>query len=448
MKISVADNNLHAKTATDRLAKRLLSPFCGMNTHINFVSHETREPRLLTAGGELTGVHLLQGLPKSRPGIHHIGGSGTYLNEVLIKTLGETVERYSQLVAEVSGQHKIIFATYDEMRQRNENVIEPSKLNFFSDAQLAQEKFPFEAFQAYRPMSWVKAFSLTTSKNVWVPAQLLFVGYTIKRKEGEPWVFSSVTTGTASHTKPHFALRNALLELTQLDSAMGHWYTDTIAPMIEWDERTQAVKKYIQETMPSHALMPKFFWIKNVDLLDFTIACVFETQDIPKVAVGLGADTCLNNAIRKAYLEAAGVVALSKLILLDKDLSAAVKSFDVKRAYNLDTNVGYYACGGNYTQFKDRFNEVHRVKTSDLPEDVPKQEHNDIHQLINKFTSSGKNLFYLDVTAAEAKEVGFSVARVWSPDTLSLCLPSAPPSAHPRFKAYGGVTHVAPHPYP
>ena len=448
MKISIIDNNLHIRTATDQLAKKLLSPFCGMNTHINFVSHETKEPRLLTAGGELTGVHLLQGLPKSRPGIHHIGGSGTYLNEALIKTLGETIERYSQLVAEVNSQHKIVFATYHEMHNRNEDIIDSKKLNFFSDEQFSLEKFPFQKFQENKPMGWVKAFSLTQKKNIWVPAQLLFVGYTIKRQEGEPWIFSSVTTGTAAHTTPQLALRSALLELTQLDSAMGHWYTNTQAPLIQFDERTRIVEKYILETLPVHAVMPKFFWIKNADLSDFTIACVFETSGIPKVAVGLGADTSLNDAICKAYLEATGVVALSKIILIDKELSLAVKSFDEKHAYNLDTNVGYYACGKNYAKFKDRFDDSFCIKASDLPADLSRLEYSDIQCLTEKFTCLGKDLFYLDMTASEAKTLGFSVARVWSPDTLSLCLPSAPPITHMRFKAYGGVTHVAPHPYP
>ena len=68
--------------------------------------------------------------------------------------------------------------------------------------------------------------------------------------------------------------------------------------------------------------------------------------------------------------------------------------------------------------------------------------------LINQFISTGKELLYLNLTTHEAKELGFVVTRVWSPDSLSLCLPSMVQKAHARFQAYGGVKHVHPHPYP
>ncbi|MEO3807282.1 hypothetical protein [Nonomuraea sp. B1E8] len=57
-------------------------------------------------------------------------------------------------------------------------------------------------------------------------------------------------------------------------------------------------------------------------------------------------------------------------------------------------------------------------------------------------------MLYADLTTRDARALGFTVARVWSPDTLSACLASAPPAAHPRFAAYGGIVRNDPHPYP
>jgi len=59
-----------------------------------------------------------------------------------------------------------------------------------------------------------------------------------------------------------------------------------------------------------------------------------------------------------------------------------------------------------------------------------------------------KELIHMDLTTTEANALGLVVSRVWSPNTLSLSLPSSVPSQHPRFKAYGGITHDALHPYP
>jgi len=68
--------------------------------------------------------------------------------------------------------------------------------------------------------------------------------------------------------------------------------------------------------------------------------------------------------------------------------------------------------------------------------------------LIAAFKETGKELAFLDLTTPDIADLGFRVARVWSPDTLSLSLPSAAPVLHPRFRAYGGVIRESPHPYP
>lgn len=446
MKIKIIDNAHHLRTPTKKLVRRLLSPLCGLNTNINFISHESTEPNILTAGAELTGVHIIQGLTtKHRPGSHHIGGSGSYHDEVLIKVVGETIERYSQMIAEKNDKYPIIFASYREMLKRNEAILSPEKLQFFSAEQTKQNEFPFQVFSETSPLSWIRAYSLISKQNIWVPAQLIYVGYKIRHQQGEPWLFSAVTTGTASHTNPTDALRNAILELTQIDTAMGHWYTETKAVAIEFDNRIKIFSDYIKSTLPATTPIPQFFWLKNADLGDFTIACVFESKSIPAVAVGLGSDTRLMHAMQKAYLEAIGVVALAKLVLINKSLSAELGN---KPIFDLDTNVALYGKGMHNTIFKKKFNSSHTLPASQLPKDVARENLDDLKYLIDKYTSTGKELLFFNLTCSEAKELGFCVSRVWSPDTLSLCLPSAVQKAHTRFQAYGNVSHVTPHPYP
>jgi hypothetical protein len=68
--------------------------------------------------------------------------------------------------------------------------------------------------------------------------------------------------------------------------------------------------------------------------------------------------------------------------------------------------------------------------------------------LIDAFWKTGNELIGLDLTTGDVRDLGFRVVRLWSPDLLSLPLPSAPPLLHPRFNSYGGATDGAPHPYP
>jgi len=446
--ITITNTQNGLKGNTDRLLQRMLDPLCGMNPQISCIDHAHGEPSVLTMGADLCGAHILQKLPPPKRGSQHIGGSGIHLEEALIRTLGETVERYSQLVAELECQHKIIFASFDQMLKRKAVVIPAEKLNFFSSQQFARDYFPFQDFTTDKPISWVQAESFISREKVWIPAQMLFVGYKIKHDLDEPWLSAAVTTGTAAHTSPLLALRNALLELIQIDSAMGHWYSNAKAIGIEFDDRTRPLERVLMKCAKFAQLKPSFYWLDNPDLAGISVACVFRKVNLPKVAIGLGIDTCLVDAMYKAFLEAIGVFNLSKLVLLEEKFKVDKDDVDPANFYDFDANIAYYARGGNTKLFNKKFPPVKKTKARKLPADIAGDPAEQVSGLINSFRRSGKELVHVDITSTEARELGFVVSRVWSPDTLSLSLPSAAHLQHPRFKAYGGISHDAPHPYP
>src|SRR5437762_1290541 len=212
MRLSVETTSRLLRASTRRLLHRMLSPLCGFDQHISFMMRNRCDPRFLTSGAELCGVHVLRNQRPPGIGAYHIGGSGIYLEEALIRTLAETVERYAQMVSEVSRCHPSVFATYDEMVARGEPVIGFDKLQFFSSRQHTLPKFPFHAPAADGPFSWIKARSLFDSSEIWIPDQVLLVGYTAREIAGERRCIPGVTTGTAAHVTPEDALRNALLE--------------------------------------------------------------------------------------------------------------------------------------------------------------------------------------------------------------------------------------------
>lgn len=88
------------------------------------------------------------------------------------------------------------------------------------------------------------------------------------------------------------------------------------------------------------------------------------------------------------------------------------------------------------------------LSSDDLPSYEVSDVHAEIESVIDGYARIGAELVFVDCTTPEARQLGFYVPRVWSPDTMSLCLPSAPPLNHPRFNAYGGAEDtVEPHPY-
>jgi thiazole/oxazole-forming peptide maturase SagD family component len=401
----------------------------------------------------LTGVHTLLGRPKPDRGTYHIGGAGLSLAEALLPALGESVERYTQMVADISNRQPTAFASFNDMAARGQPLVRPEQLVFFSDSQYRRQGFPFQPFDRAAPLGWVRLESLFDRRSLWVPAQLVFLGYNIRVAQGEPWLCTAVTTGTAAHTDPRRALRNALLELIQVDAAIGHWYTRSSAPQIQLDRRVETIDRIIGRYFDAREPRPRFHWLKSPDLPGLSVACVLPRPagSLPAAAVGLGTGLALLEAMYKALLEAVGVYQLGKLTALLQTLSPEAQAGaggPQASFYNLDKNVAFYALGNDAAFFDSKFPDMQTAAASDLPGDVDGPASAQLRLLSDSFRKSGKELVFSDLTSTEARQLGFACFRVWSPDTLSLPLPSAPPARHARFAAFGGYAHDNPHPYP
>lgn len=446
---SSSSTNLESKTR--QLMSRMLNPVCGLVQEIGFIKRNKFGARVLTAGADLTGVHTLLNREDPGRGAYHTGGAGIYLNEPVIKSLGESLERYCQLLSELNINKKFVFASYEAMCEKHNNVLSKDYLDLYNNEQLSRLLFPYDQFDASRPLSWINVNLIDQNNNCWIPAQLLFVGYHIKKQSNEPWYSTAVTTGTAAHTDQVSVLLNSILEIVQVDSAMGHWYSNWEAPEIILDSRTKPMQEILRKYDNLSHNSIQFFWLKNPDLAGFSIACVLEkpVKCIPRISVGLGASTSLNDALYKAYLEAIGVSNLSNILILkDKLYASDSDEVDINNIYDIDSNVAMYGKGHNYLKLKEKFSNKNKILASQMDKDIEGSKKAQLRILINSFTMSGKELFFIDLTNTEARELGFYVSRLWCKDTLSLCFPSAPPMKHPRFNAYGGFTHAAPHPYP
>lgn len=434
----------------------MLSPLTGLARTVGYVLRSPAEPRLAIAGGDMTGVHVLQG--RSEPGAYHIGGAGIVADEPVIRSLGETVERYSQFVSAVGGRRRVELASLRAISARGVRYTGADKLRFFSERQLAAEGFPLQPLGEDDPLGWVSARSLIDGEPTVVPAQLALVGYTPDRGGGEPWIYPGMTTGTAAHTDRTEALRSALLELTQIDSVIGHWYSSAAAPRIRFDARTEPLRRLLARAIPRAHPEPEFYWLANADLGALTVACLLRQPEgkVPVHVVGIAAETRLDRAMYKALLEAAGVLQLAKLDLVTRAIAerggeedpGPASAIDPAAIFDLDSNVTWHALPENRDSVERKFGRQTEVAASELPADSDASPAEEVRALIGSYHDSGKELLALDLTDDAIAALGFVSMRVWSPDTLSICFPSAPPEEHPRFRAYGGVVNRDPHPYP
>jgi ribosomal protein S12 methylthiotransferase accessory factor len=433
--------------ATSLLLRRMVCPLTGLAQSVGFARRGALEPRVAVAGGDMTGVHVLGNRRPPREGAYHIGGSGTTFAEVAIRTLGETVERYAQFTPDQAARRESVVASLEEMRAQGRRIVANETCRFFTDDQLARDGFPFAPLTAETPIGWTSAISLPGGDDCWAPAQQVLVGYV--KQPNEPQYMPGVTTGTAAYTSVAGAVRNALLELVQIDAAVGHWYGSSSAVEIKPDARTDAPVRLIGRLLRPGGPVPRFLWLPSADLPGFAVACVLEWDELPRLAVGLGCDLTLSRAMHKAFLEGAAVAQLAKVILFRQATTGATPgAADGGAIYDLDTNVAHYAVHSDEPAAVEKLSDCERRAALDLPADRVGTPADDVRTLLDAFADRAKHLVLLDLTTTDVRALGFRVIRLWSPDLLALPLPSAPPLEHPRFADYGGAAHDAPHPYP
>jgi thiazole/oxazole-forming peptide maturase SagD family component len=392
----------------------------------------------MVAGAELCGVHVLLG--RAEPGSYHIGGGGLLREEPIVRALGESAERYSQFVAHFALEQDMRFASAAAMARDGQRTVDLEP--FFTAEQHAEPGFLFTPFDPEAPLNWLPAS--TPGGRVWAPAQLLLVGYHVRHEDGEPWLASAVTTGTAVHGATVPALRNALLELIQVDAAIGHWYSGRHAPRIVLGPRVDTVRRILDRRLPRTGLHARFHWLSSADLPALNVACVLRVPEgRPAAAIGLGSDRTLAAAMYKAFLEATGVMQLAKLTLLGRDGDGEPAAY-----LDLDSNVAHYSEPDHAPVLDRRFPPDAAIAAEDLPPDDAGAPDAQVAAMIGAFRARGMELLGLDLTTHDIAALGLRSVRVWSPDVLSLCLPGVPPLAHPRFAAYGGAEHRDPHPYP
>ncbi|MDQ2837914.1 MAG: YcaO-like family protein [Actinomycetota bacterium] len=429
----------------ESLRRRMHSPLCGILTSLGYLNRSSGGPAMLIGSGDLTGVHVLSGQPAPKPGSFHLGGSSSVPFESRIRVLAESLERYAGHAITHDGSLPVRRASWEELRAAGEPVLDSRAFSLFSPRQLATPGFPFEPFSPDRPIGWLSLPSLPDGSRCWIPAQWFLLGYL--PADDEPWLCTAVTTGTAAHTEPGRALLAALEELIQLDATMGHWHGARPGTRIEHDRRTTALQRVIAADFAKLDPAPEFHLLHNADLPGFTVACLIRQHGglIPRMAIGLGSGARLERAMHRALLEAAGVQWLAAWVRIQ---DAVEPPTGAGGNYDLESNVGFYAGPAGAAVVERRFAESAPARASDLPPDDEGGPREIVRSIVRAFGSTGKRLYWADLSTVDVRALGFHVLRAWSPDTISLSLPGAPPSQHRRFAAYGGFDHADPHPYP
>lgn len=226
-----------------------------------------------------------------------VGGTGhdKEKNIALSKAIGELLER---AVSGIRDENRdIILSSFNELKERYENVFYPPKYHRF----LPQQKNLFKELNSSgdQKIEWVKGFNFMTNEIALIPRGLTSWGYGNKMVLMHP-----TTSGSAGGFSRDDVIKSSILEYIERDSFFVHWLTQIPPRLI------------LNESLPEDL----FLYVKilndigiNVYILDttsdigiFSVCVVVQLNNSNKnaIAVSGGAGVSSRDAIKKALKEA------------------------------------------------------------------------------------------------------------------------------------------------
>lgn len=413
------------------------------------------EPHLRSMTGNMPNYHKLTFDDPSKEVQYHISGYGLYNEEAFTKFMGESVERYAPIATESLFKQNAVYDSYRNMQKRGK-VLPLEYINIFSEK---QQKMMHAMMPAYSDrhiteddiVSWVSCPSLVhPGENVWVPMQLMFVGFVKNEEKNETWVSPSFSTGTAAHRTINKALLNALIEYVQIDSFIISWYTGRKCRRIEIDDPVilDALEKVGLGKNGPYEIIPFISTLDDLELPTVVVMLKRKNKKLPSFILGVQGDCDIRNAVLRGIFEATAIISMNVYNTI-YDPQKVIFSNNESAFADLDTNVLYYGTPGKDDVIDDILN-IMIGKTVKLSELVYAEISSDrqLSFLINQVAKVSEYAVYLDITPPELADKDWCVMRTLIPELCGMCFPGFPFENHPRMKQFGGVKNEHPHPMP
>ncbi|MCB0212715.1 MAG: TOMM precursor leader peptide-binding protein [Anaerolineae bacterium] len=222
-------------------------------------------------------------------------GKGLTAQSAQASALGEAIESYAGLCW-----------SYDEViyAQRNRldgASLDPRRLGLYHPSQY-DEQLPYVPYDDENRMGWVKAYSLVSGSEVYIPALAVFMTY--KPQQPHESICPTTSNGLATAPTPAEAILRAALEVVERDAFIITWLNRLPGRHIDISDHPD----------PKLVELCEFYWQQQVTIhviqlptdqpcFVFMALAVQRDGSGPAGVVGLGADIDPARAARQAVLE-------------------------------------------------------------------------------------------------------------------------------------------------
>ena len=364
-----------------------MSPYVGVVRGVDEVLAQPSDIRLANVLCETGFAELLIG-----HGATHLGSGSGSARAARAAAIAEAVERYSACWFD---DVDAIVATAAELGDR---AVEPARFALFSERQHRSPGFPYARFTDETRVAWVSAVSLPERDRVLVPAQLVYLGWTLR--PGEERIAHATSNGLACGPTFSAAALSGLLELVERDAFMITWNARLSWPLLEWPDNLRLA------AFERRFVRPTGLRVSAVDLSAFwRVPCVLGVARSPlsgdaPFGVGAGAALTVERAVEKAIDEAVRV----------RSWASALRAYGTppparEAIREFDEHIHYYAY------------EEHAAAADFLD---ASEERRDVSSIPTVTAVESVRAYAVDVTAPDVRAAGLRVVKVVAPELCAL----------------------------
>ncbi|MEU4584670.1 YcaO-like family protein [Kitasatospora aureofaciens] len=346
------------------------------------------------------------------------GGGGTDPQLARAISIAEALERYSSCVL----PKDLVWATAADLGDR------AADLGLFPQAskdELAHPACPVTAPERDEPIRWTTAWSLTEDRPVMVPAVAVWLH--IPALTPTERFTLPISTGCATHTDLNRALLNGICEVIERDAIALTWLQKLPLPRIEFDTMSDELARSLRE-VERKGIRTTFFDATS----ELGIPTLYSLDEDPRNrrvrhVVMCATDFDPDRAAIKMLRETA-----SSRIALGTAEPAPASVDDFHSVFHGATYMGAAERTDAYDFLRAPDNGVRAF--SALPRPSTGDAREDLRLVLERLKKHGMDVYAVEMTTTEAREVGFRVIRVIIPQLMPLSFSyRARYLAHPRL---------------
>lgn len=327
----------------------------------------------------------------------------------LMKVAGEAAERFS-LAKTPDGP--LAVGTFRECSPN----LDPNLFAYFSDQQLATEKFKGFRWSPQSPFSWVEGENLVDGRFVRIPAQLVYVPYEVGAFGAESYIFPCTTTGAAAGRNDEESSLSGMLEIFERDAFMIYYLNRTAGLRIIVGN--DPLFREIEDYLSRFKLSLQIFYLPTDAPVCTVLALVVDEAETPVPAPWLSAGMkcsfepkrAVLGAIEEALQTRPWVRQFLQEIHLGKDGHSLLKNCDIIMDRAL-----YWSDPTRAEQLSFLLDSPRTIRFEEVCKFGLSTDKSRMEAVLEYCCKEGHPVFRVDLTPPEVREHGLVVSKIVMP---------------------------------